>query len=254
MDVQEHAARIVAAKSRCMPLSPLTEADGKLSIGDAWAIQDVVCEQIIQQGGRTLGWKLAATGPIGRQALNTDQPIYGHLLAEQFADGATISRSRFAGLGVEAEIAFRLGRKLAGPGLTSSSVRDSITCVMPAFELPDFVFSGKPNIVDFIAANAMPGGIVLGGEIQVVSDLADEEVVLEHNGQVVSRNRGAEVMGGPLNAVAWLANRFGERGLSLMPDDIVMSGGISALLRPAAGDGIIATFSSLGSVRIAISA
>ena len=56
-------------------------------------------------------------------------------------------------------------------------------------------------------------------------------------------------MDNPLNALAWLANHLGARGLALKPRDVVMSGGISELLRPKAGDTIQARFTRLGTVR-----
>jgi 2-keto-4-pentenoate hydratase len=65
---------------------------------------------------------------------------------------------------------------------------------------------------------------------------------------VVATNAGAEVMGNPLNALAWLANHLGERGLGLTAGDIVMSGAVSSILRPARGDTVRATFTRLGSV------
>ena len=59
-------------------------------------------------------------------------------------------------------------------------------------------------------------------------------------------------MGNPLNALAWLANHLGARGLALKPGDIVMSGAISKIVRPKAGDTIRAKFAHLGSVSIKV--
>lgn len=52
----------------------------------------------------------------------------------------------------------------------------------------------------------------------------------------------------PGEILAWLANHLGERGLGLRAGDLVMSGSISALLRPKAGDVVTARFTRLGSV------
>jgi 2-keto-4-pentenoate hydratase len=59
-------------------------------------------------------------------------------------------------------------------------------------------------------------------------------------------------MGNPLNALAWLANHLATRSLALTPGDVVMSGSISKLLRPKAGDTIRARFAHLGSVGIRV--
>jgi 2-keto-4-pentenoate hydratase len=64
----------------------------------------------------------------------------------------------------------------------------------------------------------------------------------------VATNTAAEVLGNPLNSLAWLANQLGGRGLALRAGDLVMSGSISVLLRPKAGDVVTARFTRLGSV------
>ena len=100
------------------------------------------------------------------------------------------------------------------------------------------MFSGKPRAADFIVNSVIARAIVLGSPLTPLQgiDLSREEVVYEHNGQIVGTYTAAEVMGNPLNALAWLANHLGTRGLALKPGDVVMSGSISKLLRPKAGD------------------
>jgi len=53
-----------------------------------------------------------------------------------------------------------------------------------------------------------------------------------------------------LNALAWVANHLGSRGLGLRPGEVVMSGSVSTVLRPAAGDTVQGTFTRLGSVSV----
>jgi 2-keto-4-pentenoate hydratase len=79
-------------------------------------------------------------------------------------------------------------------------------------------------------------------------DLALEGLVYELNGAVAATNTAAEVMGSPANSLAWIANHLGARGLSLKAGDVVMTGSVSALLRPKAGDVVRATYTRLGSV------
>jgi 2-keto-4-pentenoate hydratase len=94
--------------------------------------------------------------------------------------------------------------------------------------------------------------VVLGGALTSVAglDLALEGLVYEQNGLVAATNAAAEVMGNPLNSLAWLANHLGSRGLGLRPGDVVMSGSVSKLLTPKAGDTIRATYTRLGSVSV----
>ena len=79
-------------------------------------------------------------------------------------------------------------------------------------------------------------------------DLALEGVVFEENGEVVGTATAAEVLGSPLNSLAWLANRLAANGRGLRPGDVVLTGSISKVLRPDAGDTVRARFTRLGSV------
>lgn len=160
----------------------------------------------------------------------------------------------FVGVAVEAEVAFRMRERLAGPGVTVASAILAVEGVMAALELPDMMFSGKPGVPDFVANSIIANAIVLGSTVTPLAglDLASEAVVYEHNGEVVATYTAAEVLGNPLNALVWLANHLATRGLALEPGDIVMSGAISKALRPQAGDAVTARFSHLGTVSVRI--
>jgi 2-keto-4-pentenoate hydratase len=121
---------------------------------------------------------------------------------------------------------------------------------LPALELADLRWAGKPTAGDFVADGIAGNAVVLGQPLARVTglDLALEGVVCELNGQIVATNTAAEVLGNPLNALAWLANHLAARDLGLRAGDLVMSGSISILLRPKAGDVVSARFTRLGSV------
>jgi 2-keto-4-pentenoate hydratase len=109
-------------------------------------------------------------------------------------------------------------------------------------------------VTDFVASSVVAKAIVLGSPLMPLStfDVSCEEVVFEHNGDVVGMYTAAEVMSNPLNALVWLANHLATRDLALHPGDIVMSGAISKMLRPKVGDTIRANFAHLGSVSVKV--
>jgi 2-keto-4-pentenoate hydratase len=154
---------------------------------------------------------------------------------------------------VEAEVAFKMRTTLGGPGVTAASALPAVEGALAALELPDFMFSGRPRAVDFVANSVIANAIVLGTALTPLQglDLAAEEVVCEDNGKIVGTYTAAGVMGNPLNALAWLANHLAGRGLLLKAGDIVMAGAIS-ILRPKAGDTVRASFAHLGSVGITV--
>lgn len=242
--------RLIEARAGHRRLSPPSEIEGELTVEQAYAIQEALRAELQRLDQPAIGWKLGATSASGQAVVGVKEPVVGFLLPERYASGADVAMSRFANLAVEAEVAFEMRTPLAGPGVTSESALRAVESAMPALELPDLMFSGKPQGVDFIANSVVANAIVLGAPVRQLQglDLAREEVVCEHNGEVVGTYTGAEVMGNPLNALAWLANHLGTRGLTLKAGDIVMSGSISKVMRPKAGDTVRATYGRLGVV------
>ncbi len=224
-----------------------------LSLTDAYRIQDQLREALLKRGERLVGWKAGFTGRSSQQAFGVDHPVAAFLLASGvYASGDAVPVARFAQLMVEVEIAFVLRHDLKGPGVTPATAPPAVEGAVPALELVDARFTGKPTAADVVADGVYANAIVLGQPVSPVTglDLALEGVVYELNGQVAATNTGAEVLGNPLNSLAWLANQLGERGLGLAAGDIVMSGSISTLLRPKAGDIVSARFTRLGAVSV----
>jgi 2-keto-4-pentenoate hydratase len=254
ISIQTAVERLIEARATRRLIAPFSETDPGLTIEHAYAIQDALRTALEQKGERMMGWKLAFTSPAGQAAMGVNQPIDGFLLSGQYASGAEVLVSRFVNLGVEVEVAFRMRTKLVGPGVTADSALLAVEGAMPALELPDFLFSGKPLAADFIANSGHASAIVLGSPLTPLRglDLALEAVVYEHNGEIVGTHTAAEVMRNPLNALAWLANHLETRGLALKPGDVVMTGSISKILFPKVGDTIRARFTRLGSVSVKV--
>jgi len=226
-------------------------AQRRLSVAEAYTVQDRLREALLARGERLIGWKAGLTNAKGQAQFEVEEPVCGFLLASGvFSSGAEIPAARFAGLVVEAEVAFVMGRALAGPGVTPARALLAVEGALPALELVDFRFSGKTVGTDMIADGVFANAIVLGNAVTPVThlDLALEGLVYELSGVIAATNTAAEVMGSPANSLAWLANHLGARGLTLRAGDVVMSGSVSALLRPKAGDTVRATFTRLGSV------
>jgi 2-keto-4-pentenoate hydratase len=252
--IQAAVERLVDARLTHRLAAPLSETYGEFGLAEAYAIQDALRAALEQRGELPIGWKLAATAPVGQQIMGVNEPACGFLPPRRYASGADVSAGDFADLRVEAEVAFRMRSKLAGPGITPSSALAAVEAVLPAFELLDFIYSGTPRAGDYVANSIHGKAIVVGDAPLPVQglDLALEGVVFEHNGEIVGTHTAAEVLGNPVNALAWLANHLATRGRSLAPRDIVISGGITKLLRPKPGDTICARFTHLGRISMAV--
>jgi len=254
ISIQTAVEHLIDARTSRSLLAPFTETHSDLTLEQAYAIQDALRAEFERRGDRPIGWKLGATSPSGQATMGLKEPACGFLLPAQYASDADVSASAFANMGVEAEVAFRMRTKLVGPGVTAATALSAVEGALPAFELLDFIYSGTPRAADYIANSIHGQAIVLGSPLTPLQglDLALEGVVFEHNGEIVGTYTAAEVMGNPLNALAWLANHLAARGQALEPGDIVISGGITKLLRPKTGDTIRARFTHLGSINIKV--
>jgi 2-keto-4-pentenoate hydratase len=245
-------ASLVEIRQHPRAIAPPSETK-PLSLQEAYAVQDRLREVLVARGDRVAGWKAAFTNAGMQRTYETTEPVCAFLLAGGvLGSGVAVPMSRFVVPIVEAEIAFVMRADLAGPGVTPPRALRAVEGVLPALELPDFRMTGKPNGTDLVADGIFANAIVLGAGITPITniDLALEGLVYEMNGTIVATNTAAEVLGNPLNSLVWLANHLGGRGLGLAAGDIVMTGSISQLLRPKAGDTVRATYTRLGSVSV----
>jgi 2-keto-4-pentenoate hydratase len=240
--------RILTARATRVAGPPPGEG---LTLATAYDVQDRVRHALVARGERVVGWKAGFTSRATQQAFGTDAPVCGFLLGSGvYASGAEVPVKNFVGLAVEAEVALVMGRALAGPGVTPPQALLAVEGAVPALELVDFRYSGKPSAIDAVADGVFASAIVLGAPLTDVThlDLTLEGLVYELNGAVAATNTAAEVLGSPINSLAWLANHLGARGLALRAGDVVMTGSVSMLLRPKAGDTVSARFTRLGVV------
>lgn len=231
--------------------APPSETAPDLTLEEAYAIQENVERALTARGERVIGWKVGFTTAALQETYGVSEPVRGFLLGSGvFASGDAVATSRFVGLAVEAEVAFLLKAALAGPGVSAASALLAVEGALPSLELVDFRHSGKPRGADVVADGVYTSGIVLGRPLTPVNglDLALEGLVYEQNGRVVATNTAAEVMGSPLNSLAWLANALGCAGRGLRAGDVVLTGSISKVLRAGPGDVVRASFTRLGSV------
>jgi 2-keto-4-pentenoate hydratase len=248
--IDQYVEASVRARTRCERYAPPSE-ERTLSMAEAYAVQDRMREALLARGERLIGWKVGFTGKMAQEMFQCPEPVGAFLLASGvYPDRAEVSIGRFVQVVVEAEVALVLRRDLAGPGVTAVAALQAIEGAVPALELVDFRYAGKPTGSDLVADGVYANAVVLGAPLTDVSrlDLALEGLIYEHNGAVVATNTAAEVLGNPVNSLAWLANHLGGRGLGLSAGQVVMTGSVSKLVHPKAGDTVRATYTRLGSV------
>jgi 2-keto-4-pentenoate hydratase len=228
-----------------------------MSIRDAYAVQLAQVGTWTATGARVKGHKVGLTSAAMQRQLSVDQPDFGHLLDTMFlAEGTPADYGRFLQPRVEPEIAFVLGRPLAGPGVTAAEAIAAVDFVLPALEIIDSrIADWKITLADTIADNASSGGVVLGTRPvrPEAIDLAMTGCLLFRNGRIEGTGAGGAVLGSPVNALVWLANVLGEQGAGLEAGHVVLPGSVTAAIPFAPGDTVSASFDRIGSVSITFS-
>jgi 2-keto-4-pentenoate hydratase len=252
--LDEMSAALIQARRDQQPIAPLSERYPDLSVDDAYLVQQAVVQERVSSGHSVVGWKVGLTSRAMQEMLGVDEPDYGALTSDMIlSDGAQISRAGLIAPRIEAEIAFVLAEPLKGPGVTARDVRRATLGVAAALEVIDSrIVDWRIRLVDTVADLASSARIVLSPHVVSLADfdLRLLGVVLSRNGVVQETGAGAAVLGDPLEAVAWTANRLGELGVTLDAGAVVMPGALHRAVAASAGDSFEARFDRLGPVAL----
>ena len=104
------------------------------------------------------------------------------------------------------------------------------------------------------ADNFFNAGIVLGRPIADwhALDLASLEAIVTLNSKELGRGKSSLIMGHPLNALTWLANKLCEQGHMLRGGNIVTLGSMVKTHWVKPGDTLHHHMAGLGSVSVAV--
>jgi 2-keto-4-pentenoate hydratase len=253
-DRRAAAAALAAAERDRTPIGPPAEKWPGLDEVDAYEIQLINARERLATGGVVRGHKVGLTSQAMQQMLGVREPDYGHLFADMFvADGGTLTAADLCYPRAEIEVAFVLGDTLTGPGVTVADVLRATAFVRPAIEIIDSrVRDWQITLPDTIADNASSARVVLGANATPPDgiDLRSLGCVLRRNGEVAETGTSGAVLGNPAAAVAWLAGKLGQFGMTLNAGHVVMPGACTRAIDVCAGDIIQGEFDELGSVSV----
>lgn len=235
-DLEELAGLLRRAEADRKPIAPLTELRRGLTISEAYAVQDANTRLRLAAGERLAGRKVGLTSLPMQQQLGVDEPDFGVLFESMvIPDGGSIATGELVAPRAEAEIAFVLGERLAGPDVTVADVRAAVAKVVLAIEVIDSrIADWRITLADTVADNASSARVVVGRAVaatpELLASLADEAVELYVDNALAAEGHGAEVLGDPLEAVAWLARTLHPYGAGIEAGELVLAGAVHASL------------------------
>jgi 2-keto-4-pentenoate hydratase len=250
------AARIVATSRRnrtplrALPadLAPRDEAEG-------YRIQRAVHDLLLPSAGALTGYKIGCTSKVMQHYLGIPHPCGGGVFEKVVHEsGVALAARDYVRVGVECEIAVRLARDLGASQapFTAEQVGAAVEAYLPAIEIVDERYvgwetMGAPTLIadDFFAAGCVLGQPIARASAPDLLEVAGRALI---NGAEVGRGTGADVLGHPHHALAWLANHLAEEGRGLHAGQIVLTGSLVKTIWLSAGDSVRMELSGLGTV------
>jgi 2-keto-4-pentenoate hydratase len=248
------AAQTIAAARRNRTRLPALE-DPPRDEAEGYEVQRAVHDLLLPHTGALVGYKIDCTSPVMQEYLDIPHPCGGGVFEKGVHDsGARLKCADFVQVGVECEIAVRLARDLSPSEqpFTAEWVMEAIEAYAPAIEIVDDRYEqwerlGAPTLIadDFFAAGCVVGQTVPRLRAPDLAKITGRAMI---NGKEAGRGTGADVLGHPHNALAWLANHLASEGKGLYAGQIVLTGSPVKTIWLKPGDRVVMELSNLGKV------
>jgi 2-keto-4-pentenoate hydratase len=249
------AQTIAAARRARTPLEPLAGDVAPRTEAEGYRIQDALHGLLTADFGARVGYKIGCTSAVMQQYLDIPHPCGGGVFAKGVhQSGVALRAGDFVRVGVECEIGVRLARDLlpTEAPFTAEWVAEAIEAYFPAIEIVDDRYVkwetlGAPTLVadDFFAAGCVLGKSVARSAAPDLPGVVGRAVI---NDVEAGRGTGADVLGHPHNALAWLANHLAAGAKGLRAGEIVLTGSLVKTMWLKAGDKVVMELDGLGRV------
>lgn len=214
------------------------------SLAEAYVVQDTIAEAY----GAIGGWKVGA-------ATADAEPIFAPMPQAFLAlSGAILRGMRYRGL--EAEVAFLLGRDLAprGQPYTRDEVLAAVASCHPAIEVLEsgLLDPVKVDRLSMIADLQMHGALIYGPAIANWRsiDFTQERVTLAIDGSVRVDKQGSNTSGDLLRLLPYLANEGALRTGGLRAGQWITTGSWTGNLQAMPHSSVDVAFGTLGRVGV----
>ncbi len=254
-DIAALADRIAAARKAHVTMDFMPGATAGLSEDEAYQVQFAVQERLTSTGAdRIAGWKVAVAVPAMYQPIGLSGPALAGIYQSGIRQsGSVLPAGTFLKAGIECEVVARIGKTCSqrDKPWDATSILDFVGALHCGMEVVENRHAdlarvdGKGRVCD----EFLQGACIVGPEIANwrTVDLAAVRGASSFEGKELAGGPGANVMGGPLTSLAWLANRLNSFGKQLRAGDIVLTGSTHPPQMLAGAGTAVATWEGLGS-------
>jgi 2-keto-4-pentenoate hydratase len=250
LDPRQTAERIVAVFRDRRPIDILPAELIPPDLDEAYRVRAEFERLEIPPRGEVAGYKIGLTTPVMQRLCGVDEPCYGAMFASEIRHSpAEIRVGDYCRVGIETEIAMRLGADLPEGG-GRVRVEAAVDSCMAAIEVLEDLQHDYKRLTAraMVAGNVWNAGCVIGAPVTAWRglDLAAATARLTINGREIGSGKGGDVMGNPLNALSWLADKLAADGRPLKRGMVVMTGSMVPIQFPRPGDRAVVEVAGLG--------
>jgi len=228
------------------------------TMAEAYKVQDAIHERLTAKGyGPLVGHKIGCTTIVMQEYLSIDHPCSGEVFESTvYHKNADLKLSDFHRIGVECEIAARLSSDLrpTGTPYNRENIGDAVGALMAGIELVDDRYDNYPSFPapTLVADDFFNAGVVLGKENKAwkTLDLQNLKGVMLIGGEEVGRGKGSDILGHPMEALAWLANQSISQEKPLQAGTFIMLGSVVKTVHLEKPAEVTIRFDELGEVSV----
>ncbi len=250
LDPRQKAERIVAVFRARRPIDILPEELIPPDLDEAYQVREAYEAIEVPRRGAVVGYKIGLTTPIMQKLCGVAEPCYGAMFQSEIRQsGAEIRVAGYCRVGIETEVAMRLGADLPEGGARARVEAAVESCMAGIEVLEDLQHDYKRlSARSMVAGNVWNAGCVLAAPMTDWRrlDLAALTYRLTINGTEIGTGKGADVMGNPLEALSWLADKLAADGRPLRRGMVVMTGSTVPIQFPKPGDRAVVEVEKLG--------
>jgi 2-keto-4-pentenoate hydratase len=248
------AAALASSRLSGDVLADLPQAIRPRDEVEGYEVQQALHGILTRSGyGARAGWKIGCTTKAMQAYIGVDGPSAGGMFLAHLWRGShifTVAKPRR--LGVECEVAVRLGRDLPrrDRAYVDADMPAAVAACLAAIEVVEdrYAHFSSLGVATLIADDFFHHAAVLGPEDEQFDPtrLRDVTGSMNINNARVATGRGADILGDPLAALCWLANRAVEWGEPLRAGEIVLLGSVVKTQWIEPGDVVSITNDLLG--------
>jgi 2-oxo-3-hexenedioate decarboxylase len=241
----------LASYDACRAIVPPSDGDPTLDMAKGYHVLARILELRRQRGERMVGRKVGFTNRNIWRQYGVDSPcwapVYDTTLVQHGGEKLELPLAGTFSPRIEPEIAFGLKAGIGADERVPERILEAIEWVAPAFEIVDCRYPDwKFRVEDTVVQQGLHGALILGSRMPLEAaaiarwarQLHDCRATLSCNGALADSGIGANALGHPALALAFLADVLAgqPRFEPLAAGELVTTGTLTAALPIAAGE------------------